>query len=129
MSARPTRSASQEGEDKPSTTADGTTVPAAAASEDVVDVHIPLSLTRAGQYRLTVEIRNTDGQVRTESIPFKFHFWALFLVFLLLLLVNTACLTVNDCSPESCRSSYTPSSDAPLVSTRYPTCMVVVVFF
>lgn len=69
MSARPTRTPSQEGQDKtPVAAADGTMV-AAGATEDVVDVHIPITLTRAGQYRLTVEIRNTDGQAHSLSPP------------------------------------------------------------
>lgn len=64
MSARPTRTPSQEGQVPATTaTADGGTAAVAAQAEDVVDVHIPVSLTRAGLYRLTVEIRNTDGQV------------------------------------------------------------------
>jgi hypothetical protein len=49
VSARPARTVSQEGED---------------AEAAVTDVHVPMTLTRAGLYRLTVEIRNTDGQVR-----------------------------------------------------------------
>lgn len=50
VSARPSRTTSAEG--------------SAAADEAVSDVHVPMQLTRAGQYRLVVEIRNNDGQVR-----------------------------------------------------------------
>lgn len=63
MSARPTRTPSQEGQEKAPATVnaqDG----ASGGADDVVDVHIPMTLTRSGQYRLTVEIRNTGGQVQ-----------------------------------------------------------------
>ena len=64
VSARPSRTPSQEGQEKAATASAGDSgANSGAASDDVVDVHIPMTLTRAGQYRLTVEIRNTDGQV------------------------------------------------------------------
>lgn len=82
MSARPMRTISQEGEK----TADGSE--SGAASADVVDVHIPMTLTRAGQYRLTVEIRNTDGQVRNVTISLHTgtlpHSWSVAMLVLLL---------------------------------------------
>ena len=53
VSARPQRTASAEG--------------SAAADEAVSDVHVPMQLSRSGQYRLMVEIRNNDGQVRRPA--------------------------------------------------------------
>ena len=54
VSARPTRTPSAEG--------------SAAVDEAVSDVHVPMQLTRAGQYRLVVEIRNADGQARLPRV-------------------------------------------------------------
>jgi hypothetical protein len=57
VSAKPVRSESQ---------------PGAEAADAVKDVHVPMHLTKAGIYRLAVEIRNADGQV-VKLPPFQGH--------------------------------------------------------